>query len=74
METQIKSTMWTPLPAAECEIVDRNEHGGIRLKHPQLSRPRWFNPSQRGNYVSRYTGKATEVSALGFIVVGTLAT
>ena len=67
-----KPTNWTPLAAAECSVIERNEYGGVRVRHPQLPRPRWFNPARRGNLVSRYTGKATDFAGLGYVINGAL--
>ena len=50
-----KRTMWIELSWDDAVIVER-DGDSLRIRHPELKRPRWFNPSQAGNYYSRYTG------------------
>jgi len=75
----MKDTLWQELQASECTVLDmqRGEYTGnvvsVKISHPLLKRPRWFVPSQRGNFYSRYTGKESNTYADGFIVVGSLS-
>ena len=64
----LKDTMWTVLPRAECTFLPCDIPGSIRVKHPELKRVRFFVQSRNGNWYSRYTGKETERYALGYVI------
>lgn len=64
-----KRTRWIRLPFSECTVIQdlRAEREMIRIKHPLLPGTRWFMLSMRGNYYSRYTGRAAQ-DAEGYII------
>ena len=64
-----KRTMWIELRWEDAVIVER-DGDSLRIRHPELKRPRWFNPSQAGNYYSRYTGAGADTFADGYIFKG----
>jgi len=68
-KAKFKHTNWIELDWQSAEILEQYP-GGFRIKHPKLQRPRYFNLSQAGNYFSRYTGKESNVYALGYIFKG----
>ena len=78
MNQSWKHTTWTELDAERCVVLSQDvgeetkRLRGLRLRHPDLKRPRWFHVSRSGNLYSRYTGKAWEVQreADGYIVKG----
>lgn len=73
-----KQTFWNELLASECKVLDiqRGEFTGnilsVKISHSSLKRPRWFIPSKRGNFYSRYTGGENRTYAEGYIITGNL--
>lgn len=74
----MKETMWIELQASEITILDmqRGEFTGnilsVKISHPSLKRARWFIPSKKGNFYSRYTGRENNTYAEGYIIKGDL--
>lgn len=74
----MKGTLWHELRADDVTVLEiqRGEYTGnivsVRISHPELKRPRWFVPSRRGNFYSRYTGKEIDTYAEGYIIKGEL--
>jgi hypothetical protein len=73
----MKSTLWIELQAPDCGVLERYGNGtgdvySIKLRHPLLSRPRYFTRSRSGNWYSRYTGRGSNYHAEGYIIKGEL--
>ena len=74
--THWKETIWTELDASRCEVVARSvgpETGtlyGLKIRHPNLPRPRFFQVSRAGNLYARSTGVREELNryANGYII------
>ncbi len=70
----MKATDWQEIDADRAQILavqDAYSVPMVRLAHPDLPRPRWFQLSLAGRYYSRYTGRQYD-RAQGVIVVGSL--
>lgn len=69
-----KPTAWKKLSMHDCEILKivRNSETGyvsyVRIKHPEMKRPRNFVESLSGNLYSRYTGAREDVNCIGYII------
>jgi len=69
----VKPTTWTKISAGQCAVL-ACDHGALRIAHPELPRPVWFNQSHSGNWYWRDTGTAADSHARGYIITGDVAT